>query len=94
MDDELSPLGQLAEKVRWMDDREKLLLIDWLVDALEDSELPDMFLDSLQSAFEHISVWLPDWKTDYPAATWGSNRWKEFQKARNERLNLRLGATR
>lgn len=88
-----APLEALANQIKLLNDRERLLLIDWLSEGFDDPELSDDLYDGLAPCFAKAEAALPDRAAlDYPSDTTRMDRWSAFRAARDERLGLRLGA--
>jgi hypothetical protein len=90
-----TPLDALAAQLRLLNDRERLLLIDWLADGFDNEELAEPLFDGMVKAMFLVAEELPDnMSLDYPGTGHRADRWIAFRAARDERLNLRLGAAR
>lgn len=87
-----TPLETLADSIKLLNDRERLLLIDWLADGFDDFELTDGLHKGMLSCFPKAEEVMPDHAVlGYPANPYQTNRWREYRAARDERLNQRLG---
>lgn len=88
-----APLVALADQIKLLNDRERLLLIDWLADGFDDPELTYGLFEAIAPCFAKAEEVLPDNQAlDYPSHARRPEPWRVFKVARDERLNLRLGA--
>lgn len=86
-----APLEALADQIKLLNDRERLLLIDWLADGFDNEELAEPLFDGIIKATSVAKETFPDsMSLDYPGAGHRVERWIAFRAARDDRLNLRL----
>lgn len=86
-----TPLADLAQRIRLLNDRERLLLIDWIADGFDDPDLTDGLFDAVAPCFTKAEEVMPDnMALDYPSHARRIDAWQAFRAARDERLNLRL----
>lgn len=79
----ITPLETLKAQLRHMNDRDKLMLIDWIADQLDD-ELGDELAEGLAVAFERAEEGVSGiWSPLYPA----TGNWKEWRLERDRSLN-------
>lgn len=90
-----TPLADLAERIKRLNDRERLLLIDWIADGFDDPDLTDGMFDAVAPCFTKAEEVMPDHAVlDYPSHARRVEPWQAFRAARDERLNLRLGQSK
>lgn len=85
----ITPTTTLTAAVAKMDDREKLMLIDWLTDQLAD-EVTDELAEGLAAAFERAEIGYRGVFTPfYPGCAVNPATWSNWRVQRDAMLSRR-----
>lgn len=79
------PLDRLARIIRTLNDHEKLMLMDWIGDHLEDDDANDDLHDGFSKAFSRVEESIAC-AAEYPE-TGNAARWANWREERDAILN-------
>lgn len=83
------PLEKLARAIRGLNDHEKLMLMDWIGDRLDDDDANDDLHGGFSKAFNRVEESIPC-AAEYPE-TGNTDRWAKWRAERDAILNNYLG---